>query len=107
MIYLKGSHKPRPWRLAKQREFFRYYAKDARGNYANEESAYCGCCLPTEVRRLTERYGFQPLTCAARAGALVLFDNLGLHRATVLRKNSRLILSQYWMLPKGTDEVRS
>jgi hypothetical protein len=99
MIYLKGSHKQRLWRLAKEKEFFFYYRRDPGGVYLNEESPYCGCCLPTEARRLRERYDFEAITCTGKAGTLMIFDNLGLHRATELRKNYRLILSGYWMLP--------
>jgi hypothetical protein len=98
LVYLKGSHKQSLWRIQKEREFFRYYGKDANGQYLNEESAYCGCFLPTEVRRLTERYGFRQMVCTARAGTLIIFDNLGLHRATPLKKNHRLLLSAYWKL---------
>lgn len=100
MIYLKGSHKPSRWRVAKEKEFFSYYERRADGTYANEESAYCGCFLPTEARRIRERYGFEPVVCTGRAGTLMMFDNLGLHRATPLRRNRRLLLSGYWMLPR-------
>lgn len=99
MVYLKGSHRPRPWRIRKEQEFYFYYDRNDAGKYANEESPYCGCFLPTEVRRLRERYGYEPVTCTGTAGTLMMFDNLGLHRASPLRKNSRLILSCYWMLP--------
>jgi len=34
-----------------------------------------------------------------------VFDNLGLHRASVLRENYRLILSGYWMLPKSPSQL--
>lgn len=101
MMYLKGSHKQRLWRLRKEREFFAYYEKNSNGEYLNEESAYCGCYLPTEARRLRERYSYEPVICTARAGTLIIFDNLGLHRATELKKNYRLILSGYWMLPQS------
>lgn len=100
MIYLKKSHKQSLWRLSKEKEFFAYYDRRADGQYGNDESPYCGCYLPTEVRRLRDRYGFEPLTCTGKAGTLLMFDNLGLHRSTVLSKNHRLILSGYWMLPK-------
>jgi hypothetical protein len=103
MIYLRGSHKPRLWRLNKEKEFFHYYGKQADGQYANEESPYCGCVLPPEVRRLRERHGFQALTCTGPAGTLVVFDNLGLHRSSVLRRDHRLVLSQYWTLPGGAE----
>ncbi|MGH3872922.1 MAG: hypothetical protein ACRDSR_15690 [Pseudonocardiaceae bacterium] len=71
------------------------------GKYANKENPYCGCYLPPKVRRLRERYGYEPVTCTGRAGTLMLFDNLGLHRASLLRRNSRLLLSSYWMLPRS------
>ena len=100
MVYLKGSHRPRAWRIRKEKEFYFYYDRNGAGEYANEESPYCGCLLPTEVRRLRERYGYEPVTCTGAAGTLMLFDNLGLHRASPLRRNSRLILSSYWMLPR-------
>jgi hypothetical protein len=100
MVYLKGSHRQRLWRLQKEKEFFSYYEKSSDGEYLNDESAYCGCWLPTEARRLRERHNFESITCTGEAGTLVVFDNLGLHRSTVLRKNYRLILSGYWMLPK-------
>jgi hypothetical protein len=103
MVYLKGSHRQRLWRLRKEKEFFLYYQRGANGKYLNEESAYCGCYLPTEARRLRERYGYQPVTCTGRAGTLIVFDNLGLHRATQLKKNYRLLLSGYWMLPQLAD----
>ncbi|MGH3796662.1 MAG: phytanoyl-CoA dioxygenase family protein [Pseudonocardiaceae bacterium] len=101
MMYLKGSHRPRPWRIRKEQEFYFYYDRGDAGEYANEESPYCGCYLPTEVRRLRERYGYESVTCTGRAGTLMLFDNLGLHRASPLRRNSRLLLSSYWMLPRS------
>jgi hypothetical protein len=82
-------------------EFYFYYDRDDVGGYASEESPYCGCSLPTEVRGLRERYGYEPVTCTGRAGALMLFDNLGLHRASTLRRNFRLLLSTYWMLPRS------
>ncbi|MGQ0777527.1 MAG: phytanoyl-CoA dioxygenase family protein [Pseudonocardiales bacterium] len=101
MVYLKGSHRLRPWRIRKEQEFYFYYDRDDGGEYTNEESPYCGCYLPTEIRRLRERYGYEPVTCTGRAGTLMLFDNLGLHRASPLRRNSRLLLSSYWMLPRS------
>jgi hypothetical protein len=101
MVYLKGSHRLRPWRIRKEQEFYFYYDRDDAGEYANEESPYCGCYLPTEVRRLRERYSYEPVTCTGRAGTLMLFDNLGLHRASALRRNFRLLLSSYWMLPRS------
>jgi hypothetical protein len=100
MEYLKGSHRPRRWRLGKEKEFFLYYERDTAGAYVNEESAYCGCFLPTEARTLQERHGYERITCTGPAGTLMLFDNLGLHRASPLRRNRRLILSSYWMLPR-------
>jgi hypothetical protein len=60
--------------------FYFYYNRDDAGKYANEESPYRGCYLPTEVRRLRERYGYEQVTCTGRAGTLMLFDNLGPHR---------------------------
>lgn len=99
MEYLVGSHRVRPWRLRKEREFYVYYDRAADGRYRNEESAYCGCLLPTEARRLREKYGFRSVSCTGRRGTLILFDNLGLHRARPLRRNTRLLLSSYWMLP--------
>jgi Phytanoyl-CoA dioxygenase (PhyH) len=100
LVYLKGSHRQRLWRIPKEQEFFSYYDRRPDGQYANEESPYCGCFLPTEARRLRERYGYEQLVCTARAGTLIIFDNLGLHRSTELHQNMRLILSSYWMLPK-------
>jgi hypothetical protein len=99
MIYLRGSHRPSRWRLAKEREFFHYYECHADGAYANDESAYCGCFLPPEARRIADRHGYAPLLCTGRAGTLMLFDNRGLHRATPLLRDHRLLLSGYWMLP--------
>lgn len=101
MVYLKGSHRLRPWRIRKEQEFYFYYDRDDAGEYANEESPYCGCYLPTEIRRLRERYGYEPVTCTGPAGTLMLFDNLGLHRASTLRRNFRLLLSIYWILPRS------
>lgn len=100
LVYLKGSHRQRLWRIRKEREFFFYYDRHPDGQYANEESAYCGCFLPTEARQLRERHGYEQLVCTGRAGTLIIFDNLGLHRSTELRKNMRLILSSYWILPR-------
>ena len=100
MIYLKGSQRPRLWRLRKEKEFYFYYERDGAGEYANDESPYCGCFLPTEVRALKARHGYEPVTCTGAAGTLMLFDNLGLHRASPLRRDSRLLLSSYWMLPR-------
>lgn len=101
MVYLKGSHKRGLWKLPKEKQFFHYYEKNLDDEYLNEESPYCGCYLPTEARWLKERYRFESVTCTGKAGTLIIFDNLGLHRSTVLRKNYRLILSGYWMLPKS------
>lgn len=101
MIYLKGSHKQTLWRLRKEKEFFFYYRRRSDGQYLNEESPYCGCYLPTEAQWLRERYGFEALTCTGKAGTLLVFDNLGLHRSSVLKENYRLILSGYWMLPES------
>ncbi|GAA2455865.1 hypothetical protein GCM10010191_88930 [Actinomadura vinacea] len=100
MVYMKGSHRQRLWRIPKEREFFSYYDRQSDGQYANEESPYCGCLLPTEARRLRERHGYSEILCTGQAGTLIIFDNLGLHRSTELRANKRLILSSYWMLPK-------
>lgn len=100
MVYLKRSHRPSLWRLAKEREFFRYYERQPDGAYANGESAYCGCFLPPEVRKIRERHRYEPISCTGRAGTLMLFDNRGLHRATPLEHNHRLLLSGYWMLPR-------
>ncbi len=107
MIYLKGSHRQSLWRLAKEREFFRYYERRPDGAYANDESAYCGCFLPPEARRIRDRHGYAPLLCTSRAGTLMLFDNRGLHRATPLLRNRRLLLSGYWMLPPRERRRRS
>lgn len=99
LVYLKGSHKHRAWRIPKEEEFFLQYGRDADGGYSNEESPYCGCFLPTEARRIRERYGYEEVVCTARAGTLIVFDNLGLHRASRLEGDHRLLLSSYWMLP--------
>jgi hypothetical protein len=105
MVYLKGSHRQSLWRLQKEREFFAYYGRAPSGEYVNEESAYCGCYLPTEARRLRERYGFDQVTCTGKAGTLLMFDNLGLHRSSILTKKYRLVLSAYWTLPKRDGKV--
>jgi hypothetical protein len=101
MIYLKGSHRQSVWRIAKEREFFHYYHRGAEGEYGNDESAYCGCLLPPELRAICELHDYAPVLCTGRAGTLMLFDNLGLHRATPLKRGQRLLLSGYWMLPPG------
>jgi len=100
MQYLKGSHKWRPWRFRREQDFFAYYGRGADGGYVNEESPYAGCLLPTDVRRLRERYGWPVISCEGEAGTMVVFDNLGLHRATPLAAGSRLLLSSYWQLPR-------
>ncbi len=63
MQYLMGSHKWRPWRFRREQDFFAYYGQGVDGNYVNEESPYAGCLLPTDARRLRERYGWAMLSC--------------------------------------------
>lgn len=99
MEYLVGSHHWSPWRIRLEQDFFEYYRKDANGQYANEESAYAGCILPTQASRLIERHKWRSMSCEGPAGTLVIFDNLGLHRARPLRAGERLLLSTYWQLP--------
>lgn len=98
MVYLKRSHKFRPWRIRKEQDFYYFYDRDQQGDYRNEESAYSGCVLPTDARRIVERYGYQEFRCTGPAASLLLFDNLGLHRATPLLAGRRLILSTYWTI---------
>lgn len=100
LVYLKGSHRQRRWRIPKEKEFYFYYDRKPDGRYVNEESPYCGCYLPTDARRIQDRHGYEELTCTAPAGTLIVFDNQGLHRSTPLRSDRRLILSSYWMLPE-------
>ncbi|UOE19332.1 phytanoyl-CoA dioxygenase family protein [Thermobifida halotolerans] len=104
MEYLVGSHRGALWRARLEQDFFEYYRKDAQGRYANEESAYAGCILPTQARRLRERYKWRSMSCEGAAGTLVIFDNLGLHRARPLKAGTRLLLSAYWQLPDGDME---
>jgi hypothetical protein len=99
MIYMKRSHRFRLWRIRKEQDFYNYYRRDKDGEYANEESPYSGCVLPTDARRLAERHGYEEMRCTGPAGSLLLFDNLGLHRATPLLNGRRLILSTYWTIP--------
>ncbi|WP_239342032.1 phytanoyl-CoA dioxygenase family protein [Frankia sp. CiP3] len=100
MEYLVGSHRWSPWRIRLEQDFFEYYRKRTDGQYANDESAYAGCILPTQARRLRARHNWRSMCCDGPAGTLVVFDNLGLHRARPLLKGSRLLLSSYWQLPE-------
>lgn len=99
MIYLKRSHRFRPWRIRKEQDFYYLYGRDEHGKYTNEESPFSGCVLPTDARRLADRHGYEEFHCTGPAGSLLLFDNLGLHRATPLMAGRRLILSTYWTIP--------
>jgi hypothetical protein len=101
MHYLRGSHRWRPWRFRREQDFFAYYRRGSDGAYLNEESRYAGCMLPTDVRRLRERYGWTNISCEGDPGTLVIFDNLGLHRSTPLTTGLRLLLSSYWQLPQA------
>ncbi|MGH3567402.1 MAG: hypothetical protein ACRDRH_15485 [Pseudonocardia sp.] len=100
LVYLKGSHKLRRWRIAKEQDFFFQYSRDSSGTELNDETPYCGCFLPTDVHRIQRLYGYEQLSCEASAGTLIIFDNLGLHRASRLIDGHRLLLSSYWMLPR-------
>ncbi len=101
MVYLKGSHRSGLWRQQKEQEYFDYFQTDADGRYLDEAAASCGCYLLPEVRNLQQRYGFQEHQCIGKAGTVVLFDTRGLHRASVLNKNSRLVLMNAWKIPEG------
>jgi hypothetical protein len=74
-IYLKGSHRGVPWRKE----------KDYASRFLPLGSAG-GSWWPVE------KLGFEKLHCTAPAGSLVLFDALGIHAATQLQKDRRVMV---------------
>ena len=97
-VYLKGSHRGR-WRYSTEARHFRHFRTDDRGFAGGEDVFYLGSFWPHEVAQLKRDYGYEDLVCTAKAGSLLLFDGRGLHRATPLRADRRLILISYWIHP--------
>lgn len=97
MRYVKGSHRGW-WRLPMEATIAQMYGVDQSG-YARPEDFYIGCYWPHEVRRLSQAYGLEEITCVGGAGTLIIFDARGLHRATALREGNRTILMSYWTHP--------
>jgi hypothetical protein len=80
-VYLKGSHKPLPWRDDKEYE---YFSKGQQGPY--------GYLLPQEVEQLIKKYAFERVEATGPAGTLILTDTRGLHSGTPLASGKRLLL---------------
>ena len=90
-VYLKGSHNPNmAWRKRKEREYYRYGKE--RGSY--------GYFCPAEVDHIAKTYGHEKVVCTAQAGSIVIADTRGLHRGSVLRKNHRLVLVNFFDVRK-------
>ena len=97
LTYLSGSHRGL-WRLPVESRLSRFLTSDAAG-FSTPPSRYLGCFWPYEVDLLKKDYGYKEVTCAGRAGTLVVFDARGLHRGEELRGERRLILTSYWIHP--------
>lgn len=70
---------------------------DDRGFGGDTDIWYLGCFWPDEVAQLRNDFGYSDVSCAGRAGTLVVFDGRGLHRATALQSGRRLVLTSYWI----------
>ncbi|MFD5514149.1 phytanoyl-CoA dioxygenase family protein [Streptomyces sp. NPDC127051] len=98
LCYLKGSHKG-AWRLWTEARINRYYEVDEKGYAASKERYHLSAFWPHEVRQLITDYDYEEVLCTGSAGTVVLFDGRGLHRATPLVGERRLILTSYWVHP--------
>lgn len=99
LVYLRGSHRFRAWRIDKEREYYDYHRVDNDGNYVNDEADFCGHVLLPQVRALKERYGYEEVVCTAKKGTLIAFDSRGLHRSTPLESGRRTVASVTYVLP--------
>ncbi len=97
-VYLKGSHRG-SWRYLHEARHHNYYRVDDKGFARDEDVFYVGSLWPHEIARLKNEYGYQEIVCTGKAGTLLVFDGRGLHRATPLQANRRLILTSYWIHP--------
>ena len=95
-VYLRGSHKGW-WRMWTEARIDRFYTVSPNGYGADAERFFLGSYWPHEVAQLRNDYGFSDLVCTGAAGSLLLFDGRGLHRATPLTGDRRLILNSYWI----------
>jgi hypothetical protein len=102
LLYLRGSHRGL-WRLLTEARISRYYRTTERGYASDRERFFLGSFWPHEVAQLKRDFGYEELLCAGPAGTLVLFDGRGLHKATPLYGERRLILASYWI--HGDDHI--
>jgi hypothetical protein len=97
-VYLKGSHRG-AWRRHTEARIWRYYVTDSSGFAGDDSRFYLGTFLPHQVEQLKRDRGFTDMVCTGAAGSLLVFDGRGLHRATELKADERLILTSYWIHP--------
>jgi hypothetical protein len=92
--YLAGSHKGADWRWAK---FVSAYAADSTDRvWAHRMRSRAAAAQADNPR-------FEPVTCTAPAGTVILFDTRGIHGGTTLREGERLILNHTFA---GRDQLR-
>ncbi|MDB5100419.1 MAG: putative deoxygenase [Cyanobacteria bacterium RYN_339] len=100
LVYLKGSHRLKPWRLRKEFEIFHHFRpapKDVRyaTPHTTEESKWSGMCLAPEVYNIGRAHGYEEYIATGTAGSLLLFDAKGLHHSTALKQGTRLLLAMH------------
>jgi hypothetical protein len=74
------------WRKKKEKEYA-VLGKD-QGSY--------GYFCPAEVDYISKKYNHEKIVCTAKAGSIVIVDTRGLHRGSVLKKNHRLVLVNFF-----------
>jgi hypothetical protein len=84
-VYVKKSHRGGSWRTSLERDI------ELKGNKGS-----LGSFFPWQAEEIFKEYGLEPKACTGKAGTLILTDTRGLHRGTVLRKNRRVLLANYF-----------
>lgn len=97
-VYLRGSHRG-SWRRHAEARIWRYYVTDSGGFAGDQSRFFLGTFLPHQVEQLKHDRGYTELVCTGAAGTLLVFDGRGLHRASPLEADERLILTSYWIHP--------
>ena len=91
--YVKKSHKTASWRRPKELDAYKYGYDGNWGFYHQHE-------FDSIMNGVGRQLGFEKVTCTGPAGTMILFNANGLHRRELLRKDYRIIVSNYYQVPR-------
>ena len=84
-VYVEGTHHFHWWRFLKEWEYYAH-PKDKRKGYFDND----------EFEAIQKEHNYNVRTCTAKAGTVILADTRGLHRGSLLKQNSRLMLVNFF-----------